>query len=46
MQVDDDQIYGHRLLEKLLAATGPLPGRAIGAATQHAYHYLQGASCF
>eukprot|EP00435_Cladocopium_sp_Y103_P072534 s79_g40.t1 len=43
LQVDDDQIYGHRLLEKLLTATGPLPGRAIGAATQHAYHYLQGA---
>ena len=42
-QVDDDQIYGPRLLEKLLTATGPLPGRAIGAATQHAYHYLQGA---
>ena len=41
--MDDDQIYGPRLLEKLLTATGPLPGRAVGAATQHAYHYLQGA---
>ena len=42
-QVDDDQRYGHRLLEKLLTATGPFSGRAIGAATQHAYNYLQGA---
>lgn len=41
-QVDDDQIYGHRLLEKLLTTTGPVPGRAIGAATQHAYNYLHG----
>ena len=33
----------HACWRSLLTATGPLPGRAIGAATQHAYHYLQGA---
>ena len=34
-QVDDDQRYGPLLLESLLRAMGPAPGRAIGAATQH-----------
>ncbi|CAJ1410576.1 unnamed protein product [Effrenium voratum] len=43
LQVDDDQVYGRLLLEKLLRAQGPVPGRAVGAATQHAYSYLQGA---
>ena len=43
LQVDDDQIYGERLVEKLLNGLGPLPGRAVGAATQHAYNYLDGA---
>ena len=41
--MDDDQQYGPRLLEKLLSAQKLLPGRAIGAATQHAYNYLHGA---
>ena len=35
IQVDDDQSYGPMLLESLLRAVGPAPGRAIGAATQH-----------
>jgi len=42
LQVDDDQRYGRELLENLLRATGPLPGRAIGAGTQHAHTYLSG----
>eukprot|EP00439_Symbiodinium_sp_Y106_P081704 s216_g20.t2 len=42
LQVDDDQEYGRKLVESLLKATSPLPGRAIGAATQHAYSYLNG----
>ena len=42
LEVDDDQEYGRKLVESLLKATSPLPGRAIGAATQHAYSYLNG----
>merc|ERR1712070_968993 len=42
LQVDDDQRYGPRLLEDLLRATWPVPGRAIGAATQHAHSHLDG----
>eukprot|EP00435_Cladocopium_sp_Y103_P017905 s1626_g4.t1 len=43
LQVDDDQRYGPLLLESLLRAMGPAPGRAIGAATQHAHTHLGGA---
>lgn len=41
-QVDDDQRYGPLLLESLLRGMGPAPGRAIGAATQHAHTHLGG----
>ncbi|CAE8648763.1 unnamed protein product, partial [Polarella glacialis] len=41
-QVDDDQRYGREALDSLLRATGPAPGRAIGAATQHAHSHLNG----
>ena len=43
VEVDDDQEYGRELVQHLLRATGPLPGRALGAATQHAYSYLKSA---
>lgn len=42
LQVDDDQLYGKDLLASLLRGNGPSPGRAIGAATQHAHTHLQG----
>eukprot|EP00434_Breviolum_minutum_P038638 symbB.v1.2.034284.t2/scaffold4397.1/size40204/4 len=42
LQVDDDQRYGPLLLESLLRGMGPAPGRAIGAATQHAHTHLGG----
>ena len=35
--MDDDQEYGRELVEGMLRAAGPLPGRALGAGTQHAY---------
>eukprot|EP00746_Dinoflagellata_sp_MGD_P133312 gnl/MRDRNA2_/MRDRNA2_67007_c0_seq1.p1 gnl/MRDRNA2_/MRDRNA2_67007_c0~~gnl/MRDRNA2_/MRDRNA2_67007_c0_seq1.p1 ORF type:complete len:1001 (+),score=121.60 gnl/MRDRNA2_/MRDRNA2_67007_c0_seq1:302-3004(+) len=44
LQIDDDQAYGSTLVEKLLLATGPCPGRAIGAHTQHAYSHLGDAA--
>ncbi|CAJ1406177.1 unnamed protein product [Effrenium voratum] len=40
LQVDDDQRYGPTLLASLLRAAGPLPGRALGAGTQHAPTHL------
>mmetsp|Transcript_49445 Transcript_49445/g.110885 ORF Transcript_49445/g.110885 Transcript_49445/m.110885 type:complete len:973 (-) Transcript_49445:71-2989(-) len=42
LQVDDDQKYGPKLLDGLLHATGPLPGRAVGAATQHSHTQFGG----
>eukprot|EP00439_Symbiodinium_sp_Y106_P085531 s451_g28.t2 len=42
LQVDDDQSYGPHLLETLLHVSGPAPGRAVGAATQHAHLHLSG----
>eukprot|EP00928_Gymnodinium_smaydae_P087679 TRINITY_DN71911_c0_g1_i1.p1 TRINITY_DN71911_c0_g1~~TRINITY_DN71911_c0_g1_i1.p1 ORF type:complete len:971 (-),score=48.77 TRINITY_DN71911_c0_g1_i1:168-3080(-) len=43
VQVDDDQSYGPGLVSALLSATGPCPGRAIGAATQHGHTHLGGS---
>lgn len=42
LQVDDDQHYGKELLEGLLRASGPMPGRAVGGATQHAHTHIRG----
>eukprot|EP00929_Paragymnodinium_shiwhaense_P104302 TRINITY_DN68603_c0_g1_i1.p1 TRINITY_DN68603_c0_g1~~TRINITY_DN68603_c0_g1_i1.p1 ORF type:complete len:964 (-),score=166.27 TRINITY_DN68603_c0_g1_i1:126-3017(-) len=43
LQVDDDQSYGLGLLGHLMSATAPCPGRAIGAASQHAHSQLGGS---